>query len=270
LLIAPRGELSFGALSLKASRKAISLFLLKLFNIYRDCFFHATSIDEKYEIVNKLGIDAKNIFVASNIPTIEDATLPFNIIKQQSPLKFVFLSRVSPKKNIKFAITVLSHFKDIDVVFDIFGPVDDKKYWQECQYEINRLPGNITVNYRHEIHPQDVASTLSEYHAFLFPTLGENYGHVIVESLLVGTPVLISDLTPWHNINELGLGLASPLNTPKNFFDEINNLLPALLSDSLEQRQARIQVAKSLVGVERAIKDSEKMFNQILNSMRRN
>ena len=32
---------------------------------------------------------------------------------------------------------------------------------------------------------------------FVFPTLGENFGHVIYESLMCGTPVLVSDNTPW-------------------------------------------------------------------------
>jgi hypothetical protein len=31
----------------------------------------------------------------------------------------------------------------------------------------------------------------------ILPTLGENFGHVIAESLLSNTPVLISDKTPW-------------------------------------------------------------------------
>ena len=34
----------------------------------------------------------------------------------------------------------------------------------------------------------------------LFPSLGENYGYVIIESLLSGTPVLSSKHVPWSHI----------------------------------------------------------------------
>jgi glycosyltransferase involved in cell wall biosynthesis len=40
----------------------------------------------------------------------------------------------------------------------------------------------------------------------LFPTHGGNYGHVIAELLSVGTPVLLSDQTPWRDLTIDGLG----------------------------------------------------------------
>ena len=35
-----------------------------------------------------------------------------------------------------------------------------------------------------------------EYDLLFLPTKGENFGHVILESMSAGTPVLISDTTP--------------------------------------------------------------------------
>jgi hypothetical protein len=46
---------------------------------------------------------------------------------------------------------------------------------------------------------------LAEYDLFLFPTLGENYGHVISEALASGCPVVISDQTPWRNLEAEGI-----------------------------------------------------------------
>ena len=37
----------------------------------------------------------------------------------------------------------------------------------------------------------------SEYDAFVFPTRGENFGHVIAESLSASCPVVCTDQTPW-------------------------------------------------------------------------
>lgn len=60
-------------------------------------------------------------------------------------------------------------------------------------------------------------NTLSAYDLFLLPTLGENYGHVIHEALLAGCPVLISNRTPWRNLEALGIGWDLPLEDPEQF-----------------------------------------------------
>ena len=46
------------------------------------------------------------------------------------------------------------------------------------------------------------------------PTFAENYGHSIVEALSVGTPMLISDNSPWKNLQEKGFGWEISLNEP--------------------------------------------------------
>jgi glycosyltransferase involved in cell wall biosynthesis len=51
----------------------------------------------------------------------------------------------------------------------------------------------------------------------LFPTLGENYGHVICEALNAGCPVLISNQTPWRNLQEKGVGWDFPLEEEERF-----------------------------------------------------
>ena len=55
------------------------------------------------------------------------------------------------------------------------------------------------------------------YHLFFFPTLGENFGHVIIEALVAGCPILISDQTPWRNLETAGVGWDIPLDQPEKF-----------------------------------------------------
>jgi glycosyltransferase involved in cell wall biosynthesis len=40
----------------------------------------------------------------------------------------------------------------------------------------------------------------------VFPTLGENFGHVIAESLSASCPVICSDQTPWNDVLAAGGG----------------------------------------------------------------
>ena len=84
-------------------------------------------------------------------------------------------------------------------------------YWHECQAKIAVLAANVRVKYWGEIEHDKVGQVFAEHDLFLFPTLGENYGHVIHEALAVGCPVLISDQTPWRGLEEQGAGWDMPL-----------------------------------------------------------
>jgi glycosyltransferase involved in cell wall biosynthesis len=92
------------------------------------------------------------------------------------------------------------------VSLDVFGPLEDADYWATCQAAARALPPNATVSYRGAVAPDQVQATFRRYDAFLFPTLGENFGHVIVESLSSSCPVLCSDRTPWTKLLEEGGG----------------------------------------------------------------
>ncbi|HBI22280.1 MAG TPA: group 1 family glycosyltransferase, partial [Legionella sp.] len=117
----------------------------------------------------------------------------------------------SPTKNLYFALQVLERIEST-LVFDVYGPIEDKEYWQVCLDLIEQLPSNIVVNYMGTVTPAQVADVFSAYDLFFFPTLGENYGHVIAESMSVGTPVLLSDQTPWQNLEDDRLGWDLPLD----------------------------------------------------------
>jgi len=84
------------------------------------------------------------------------------------------------KSGIRFANPEQSQSQGF---FDIYGTLEDLKYWNECQELIKKLPDNIKVKYMGIVKPDMVVPVFSFYDLFLFPSGGENYGHVIAESL---------------------------------------------------------------------------------------
>ena len=105
-------------------------------------------------------------------------------------------------KNLDFLLKVLLRVKSTLELF-IYGPKEDLSYWKKCHRLICKLPLNIKVSIRKELTYGKVANTFSKFDLFAFPTKGENFGHVITESLLAGTPVLLSDKTFWrHNYTQ--------------------------------------------------------------------
>src|SRR6185295_19698195 len=57
-----------------------------------------------------------------------------------------------------------------------------------------------------------VAEVFRAHELFLFPTRGENFGHVVLEAMVSGCPVLVSDRTPWRGLARYGAGWDLPLD----------------------------------------------------------
>jgi len=130
--------------------------------------------------------------------------------KTPGAVRFIFLSRVSRMKNLQFAVKLLDTAHG-EVQMDIYGPLDDQNYWKLCQKQIRRLPGSIRVNYKGPVPQAQVTDVFVEYHFLLLPTLGENFGYVIIEALAAGCPVLTSDQTPWRELSRRQAGWGLPL-----------------------------------------------------------
>jgi glycosyltransferase involved in cell wall biosynthesis len=89
------------------------------------------------------------------------------------------------------------------------------------------MPPNVRVEYMGVIEHEKVGEVFAGHDLFLFPTLGENYGHVICEALIAGCPVLISDRTPWHNLQKEGAGWDIPLDEPERFHAALQQCVDA-------------------------------------------
>jgi glycosyltransferase involved in cell wall biosynthesis len=160
--------------------------------------------------------------------------------KKPGELRAAFLSRITGKKNLAGAVEMLSGVRG-EVRFTIYGPAEDAAYWAECQARIATLPPNVRVEYAGPLRPEQVADALSAHHLLLFPTLGENFGHVILEALVAGIPVLTSDRTPWDGLEAAGAGWTVPLEQPERF----RSLLQAYADAGMEEHARRSAAARA-------------------------
>lgn len=222
-LIAPRGEFHRGALRIKRLKKRAYLTLAKMLNWYQAVRWVA-STQEEVETIKAIFPTATDILIAPNLTTKTLPPLPETRIPKTDETRLVFFSRISPKKNLDGALRILSKVKH-PLTFDIYGTLEDTAYWETCQQIISKLPAHVTVTYRGSLSPENVIPTLSCYHLFFFPTHGENFGHVIWEALYAGLPVLISDQTPWHDLEESSAGWQVPLDDESRFVEIIEQVI---------------------------------------------
>lgn len=243
-VIAPRGEFSSGALALKAWKKVPYLHFARAFKLYSGLIWQASSPHEENDIQREFGQHAHQIIVASDLPPLVEGQNQSGCTAARSvdrPLRIVFLSRITPKKNLDFALRTISSVP-VPVTFNIYGPIRDETCWQQCLKLIAKLPEHISVVYQGSITPDKVPGVMAEHDLFFLPTLGENYGHVIPEALAAGTPVLISDTTPWRDLAQHGVGWDVPLLAGEEAFRahimEVAQMPPA------ERNQWRRQIAE--------------------------
>lgn len=217
VILAPRGEFSPGALALKALKKRVFMRLSKMVGLYGGIIWQASSEVEARDIRRCFG-DELTIFVAPDIaPVVAPSSLPRReTIKLRGKLDIVFLSRISRKKNLDGALRLLGNLEG-EIRFNIYGPLEDSGYWAECEQIISELPQNVAVQYCGTVAHDNVLSVMGAHDLFLFPTLGENFGHVILEAFLAGCPVVLSDQTPWRGLADKRVGWDIPLSGLADF-----------------------------------------------------
>jgi glycosyltransferase involved in cell wall biosynthesis len=94
----------------------------------------------------------------------------------------------------------------------MYGTQQNEGYLEQCRAMAAQI-ANAEIRFDGEINPQEVAEALQSAHFFYMTTLGENYGHAIIEALVHSTPVIISDRTPWRNLAQTNAGWDVPLES---------------------------------------------------------
>lgn len=255
-ILAVRGMLSKGSLSVKNKKKKLFLIVVKLFGLFKKCIFHSTNISEYEDIATEF--PKHKIIIAQNLP--EKNISPFHSKdKEIGKLKIVSIGRIAPEKNTLYAIKVLKKVTQ-QIEFDIYGPIYSNVYWNKCKEEINLLPSNIVVNYNGIIEHDKINETLKKYHGLFLPSTGENFGHIIIEAMINSCIPLISDKTPWNNLEEKNVGFDLPLNDKNKYAKTLDKLA---LMEEIEINTISTnahQYATSIINDKKIVEEYYKLF----------
>lgn len=207
-VLAPRGMLGAGALEIKPLKKFVFLSLARNLDFFRGVEFHASTEEEVREV--NMHVPGKKVFVARNF---SDPTLnPLPTTPLSGPINLLCLGRVHPIKNLLFAVKILSemNLNGRKVCVNIVGPSEDENYLNSILRFSN---ASLDISYSGTVSHQGLHEVFKNTHFLLMPTTHENYGHAIIESWGFGRPVLLSDKTPWRDLQKKGLGYCTPLVT---------------------------------------------------------
>jgi glycosyltransferase involved in cell wall biosynthesis len=241
LTVAPRGMLLPSALGKKKWKKKLYLGLVGGLFRKKNVNFHATNEQEAKSIIK--WFSHQQILMADNLPSRQLPAVKA-LQKQAGQLSISYIARIDPIKNLRLFLKILSAVPTGEIHLTVGGPVEDQSYWRECEQMIAALPPNIRVEYKGPIEKTAVSTIIAGSHLYALLTKGENFGHSIFQALQAGRPVLISDQTPWRELETKGIGFDAPLNDEK----EIMRYLCSALAWDQAEFDHKVDACRTFVG----------------------
>ena len=201
-VILPQGQFDTDALALKSLKKRAFIRFAKIIGLTNGVDWQATTAAEAERV--QIVFPGANPYIASDLPA-KPPQQPWPIPeKGPGSCSFVSIARISPMKNLPFLVERLSTLTG-EVELTLYGHREAEE-WSRVERAIGSLPDHVRVAYGGALRHDEVSDALAQSHFSVLPTLGENFGHAIYESMQGGRPAVISDRTPWRNLTGEGAG----------------------------------------------------------------
>jgi len=146
IVVVAHGMFGKHATSVKSTKKQVFASVAKLTQLYKGVIIHAANEAEAADARAFVGKNAL-VKVAEELPMKMELKEWIGREKAEGELKLLSVARISPEKNTRYAIEVLLKCTSGKITYDIYGPVYEQNYWNECQELIKKLPANVKVNY---------------------------------------------------------------------------------------------------------------------------
>lgn len=149
--------------------------------------------------------------------------------------KILFVGNIDKRKGIIYAIKAFEKFSknNPEYIFNIVGKYNENdKYTKELKRYINDNKLDNTINFVGRVDEEELESYYSNSDIFLFPSLNEGFGWVMMEAMAHGLPVIafnntampytVKDgingfLAPNLNVEELSRLMKETLNNQELF-----------------------------------------------------
>lgn len=137
--------------------------------------------------------------------------------KPNKPLKFIYVGQISYRKGLHHLLQIVKEYAPTDIQLVLAGAFNKTN---DLYRKYKDVPN---ISFLGFVTRDVLARAYQDADIFIFPTLGEGYGMVVLEALSTGTPVLISNLAGGN--------------------DAIENLKNGLVYDGLSEADLRTSIS---------------------------
>lgn len=237
-ILSPHGMLYPTALAIKRWKKVPMLWWWFNKDIHEATCLHATCQQEA-EYCRQFGYNGPIAVIPNAVVFPEGVELKDESLElrdSQGRRQIGYLGRLHPIKKVENVLYSLSHIDEDTrkkmISFQIMGKYDDQ-YEQWLKDEVRRLHLEDCVEFVGFVSGKEKYDRLSKLSALMVPSAQENFGMIVPEALICGTPVYASLGTPWGELNECNAGWWQD-NSPET----IAKVILDILSKSDEELRA--------------------------------
>ncbi|MDQ0640921.1 glycosyltransferase involved in cell wall biosynthesis [Pedobacter sp. W3I1] len=244
VVLSPRGMLTAYSQHNRSSFSKKTLHKLIGKKLLQYCHIHATSEQEKRDILEiitprSITVIPNLVNLTSEVPSTRYTVSSGNNLEPSS-FKLIFLSRIEEKKGLELLFDAIS-LLDIDWQLTIAGS-GKKEYIDSLQVKAQSLKLDHRINWIGQVSDQDKYGLMAKHDLLVLTSFNENFANVVIESLSVGTPVLVSDQVGLSDyVSEKQLGWISHLD-----IQDIKAQLSNAFSNH-EKRQKIQQLAPEII-----------------------
>lgn len=241
------GQLNRWSLGQSAGRKQLFLKLVDQANLQGARALHFTSEAERLEAAD-LHVQTPSFVLPLGVPEAPAAPDGSAEADPQRPTRFVFLSRLHPKKQLPLLFEALAQLQQRQLArpwqLDIAGD-GDPAYLQELRGRTQALGIASQVHWHGFVAGAAKQALLQQADWFVLPSASENFGIAAAEALMAGTPVLLSPgVALAADVEAAGAGvIAEPTREALS-----SGLERCLIPPAAQMRQAARQLAETRYG----------------------
>ncbi|MGY3053560.1 glycosyltransferase involved in cell wall biosynthesis [Pedobacter sp. UYEF25] len=207
-------------------------------NLLQYCHLHFTSakektnilpflIDKKQSVIPNL-IQLQKIEIESRINTNEEQ----QIINGHAVFKLIFLGRIERIKGLEILFQSLAAL-EFNYTLTIAG-TGEQKYVESLKAKAENLKIEGKIDWVGQVKNTNKFKFLAKHNLLVLPSYSENFANVVLESLSVGTPVLVSE----H------VGIADYVI--ENNLGWVSNLQPELITRTILEASKDLEKRKNI------------------------
>jgi len=174
-----------------------------------------------------------------------DVFAPEVSLKSGSNIKFLYTGRISQDKNLDFLIASYLIAKNIIGTESTLTIVGDGPYLEELK---DRHKNENNIIFTGKVDYETLPSLYSASDLFLFPSITDTFGMVVLEAQACGLPAIVSDRGGPQEIIEHGsTGLSLPVDIPELWAEKIAQIVELLMYKPDKYNIMRLDARKRAV-----------------------
>ena len=227
VVISPHGCLEPWALQHRAWKKKLALALYQK-RVFSKASMMVATARQELESIRQLAIGTPIAVIPNGVDIP-----PVCARSQGGGGKFLFLSRIHPKKGLPDLIAAWSKVRRPGWRVVIAGP-DEDGHLDELRAQIDAFGLGGDFEFTGLVIGARKEALFSEADVFVLPTYSENFGIAVAEALARGVPVITTTGAPWEDIETWRCGwwvspgvdgvaraLVAAMNTPREELSEM-------------------------------------------------